>query len=437
MDDGRLTAQLRLFGLLTLLVPLFAGLQYVVREGVPRVEVRLVAQDAQTNVPVERVVERVVYVPVMRQASQPSDNGFEPVRVSLPSAPSADAAPLVDRESRDMPGQIPPAEVAEGEPEEPAPDVVAVTEPATDVAPLTGTVARVPAPVVAQAPARRAVPVIVAAPPPPEAEEVAEVAETGEAAVATDESPAEADGEEVIAEASSESVEVEPGERVALFVSEVPVARLDNGSSIATIQHVLYAPVSNPAPEAAAAEAPGPAPEEEAVDEVAEPLAEETEAVDEVAEPLAEEPEASEDGAVEPEEAVSEPEAPVEEAAAPVGGVIRPTTEQLLSEATSVRSDMAPAASSNGGSVIAEIEHQLIARPAGTEQIAQHAGEQPAQEQQGEAVAASESEAEEPAEEAVLAEDAGPAEEAAVAEIAEGDVAVVESASAVEDESEQ
>jgi len=71
-------ARLRVFGLLALLVPLFAGLQYLVLDSTPRVEVRLVSQDptaagtapAQT----ERVVERIVYVSVARsETAQLSD----------------------------------------------------------------------------------------------------------------------------------------------------------------------------------------------------------------------------------------------------------------------------------------------------------------------------------------------------------------------------
>ena len=79
-----------------LLVPLFAGLQYIVREGVPRVEVRLIAQDVQTTVPVEvpveRVVERVVYVPVDRQTTVPTTEGLEPVRAIVPASPEVDIA---------------------------------------------------------------------------------------------------------------------------------------------------------------------------------------------------------------------------------------------------------------------------------------------------------------------------------------------------------
>jgi hypothetical protein len=67
-----LVARLRLFGLLILLVPLFGGLQALLEEGVPRVEIRIVPRDVPVTipvevpveVPVERVVERVVYVPV-------------------------------------------------------------------------------------------------------------------------------------------------------------------------------------------------------------------------------------------------------------------------------------------------------------------------------------------------------------------------------------
>ena len=71
---GRM-GRLRLFGLLALLVPMFGGFQYLVREAVPRIEIRFVSQDVPVNVPVvvpvERVVERVVYVPVDRVEAGP------------------------------------------------------------------------------------------------------------------------------------------------------------------------------------------------------------------------------------------------------------------------------------------------------------------------------------------------------------------------------
>src|SRR5206468_11163783 len=63
-----LLARLRLFGLLALLVALFGGLQALVDEGVPRVEIRFVPREVPVQVPVEvpidRIVERIVYVPV-------------------------------------------------------------------------------------------------------------------------------------------------------------------------------------------------------------------------------------------------------------------------------------------------------------------------------------------------------------------------------------
>lgn len=70
-----LGARLRLFGLLASLVPLFGGLHYLADESAPRVEVRLVAPATASNevtqAPVERVVERIVYVPVERSETTP------------------------------------------------------------------------------------------------------------------------------------------------------------------------------------------------------------------------------------------------------------------------------------------------------------------------------------------------------------------------------
>ena len=59
--------RLRLFGLLALMVPLFLGLQYFVQDSVPQIEVRFITPDSPSaQAPTERVVERVVYVPVDR-----------------------------------------------------------------------------------------------------------------------------------------------------------------------------------------------------------------------------------------------------------------------------------------------------------------------------------------------------------------------------------
>src|SRR5581483_4631639 len=63
-----LIARLRLFSLLSLIVAVFTGLQLVIAEGTPKVEVRVIPRDVPVEVPVqvfvERIVERVVYVPV-------------------------------------------------------------------------------------------------------------------------------------------------------------------------------------------------------------------------------------------------------------------------------------------------------------------------------------------------------------------------------------
>jgi hypothetical protein len=88
-----LAARLRLFGLLLLLLPLFAGLQRLILEAAPPAEVQVVARDVPILVPVERVVERVVehivYVPVPVPADEPA----EPAEPSSPSPTSPSAAP--------------------------------------------------------------------------------------------------------------------------------------------------------------------------------------------------------------------------------------------------------------------------------------------------------------------------------------------------------
>lgn len=99
-----ITSRLRLFGLLALLVPLFAGLQYLVREAVPRVEIRLVAQDAPAappvlvpvEVPVERVVERIVYVPVERSEAVAIGDAGAVVPPAVLQATASEAAPEND-----------------------------------------------------------------------------------------------------------------------------------------------------------------------------------------------------------------------------------------------------------------------------------------------------------------------------------------------------
>ena len=55
-----LSARLRLFVLLLLLIPLFAGLQRLVTDAEASAEVRLAPREVPVLVPVERIVERVV-----------------------------------------------------------------------------------------------------------------------------------------------------------------------------------------------------------------------------------------------------------------------------------------------------------------------------------------------------------------------------------------
>jgi len=68
-------SRLRVFALLALLVPVFAGLHYLALETAPRVEVRVATQEPavldSVSAQPERVVERVVYVPVAKSETAP------------------------------------------------------------------------------------------------------------------------------------------------------------------------------------------------------------------------------------------------------------------------------------------------------------------------------------------------------------------------------
>jgi hypothetical protein len=404
MDDSRIAARLRLFGLLALLVPLFAGLQFIVREGVPRVEVRLVAQDVETTAPVEvqvdHVVERVVYVPVERSDMLPPDNEFEPARGSMQAAPSVNGEPDVEA------GDAPPAEVADREPLGPAPGVVVVAEPASDLPPLTGTVALAP-PIAAPVAAPRVAPVIAVVAAPPEDVEMLADAEV-------DEPMGEASDDQAVAEAPEEGVMTEDGPRVAVFVSEAPVVREDDGPSIAMLRHELTVMAPKPDP---------------AVERVADEPALEAMDVDAA-------PEAVVDGDAATEERIAEPEEAVAESEEPVGEVSTPSTEELFAQAETVRSDVVDPGS-NGNSVIAVLEHQLIARPAGAEKVAQSDDSQPARELEGTQVVAA-SDVDEPAAMA-LDESSGEAVEE-VAELVDhelAEVAIVADGPADGDEPEQ
>jgi len=85
-----LATQLRLFGLLLLLIPLFAGLQRLVSETAPRIEVQFISEDRPILAPVERTVERIIYVPVPAdETPQPVTPGPAGLAGAAPASPSS------------------------------------------------------------------------------------------------------------------------------------------------------------------------------------------------------------------------------------------------------------------------------------------------------------------------------------------------------------
>jgi hypothetical protein len=299
--------QARLFGLLALLVPLFMGLQYLVQESVPQIEVRFIAPDAQSAAqpPAERVVERVVYVPIekaepapLRQPgtslSQMAGRNAEQVKVTGMDSAVAVAPPVQAGPLQAGVEQPPAASIAEE-----------VAEPAEELQLHMGVVAMVTpvaAPVVAAAPPGRAVaparivtaPVVAEPAPAEEDEAVEAVAEE-----ALPEGPAEA--EPVVAEATA------PVEQVA----EIQVVETIIGSAEPRTRVVSYkVPVHEPA-EAAPSE-PEQAAAPEAAEEPAgvdEPAATEDESAAVEDEPVgaADEPEAADDEAVAANDAAEAP----------------------------------------------------------------------------------------------------------------------------------
>lgn len=277
---------IRLFGLLALLAPLFLGLQYLVQESVPQIEVRFITPDAQAAAqpPAERVVERVVYVPVEKvepaplrdPASGPLQTiarSSEPVKLTgmdstaAVAAAPAQAAPL--QEGPEQPAAEPVADAV-------ASDPVSGEEPTVHMG-----VVSVVTPVVAAAPPARAVvaqsryvaPVVVAA--PIDEEEPVAVAEEAVA-----EEPAEA--APVVAEAEP----MVPTEQVAEI--KVLETMLDGSQTTRVVSYRV--PVHRPAPAQQAQPEPAVAPEA---------VAEEPEAA---APEGAEEAAAAEDEAAAPEE---------------------------------------------------------------------------------------------------------------------------------------
>lgn len=236
--------RLRLFGLLASLVPLFAGLQYIVREAVPRVEIRLVSQDVQASVPVlvpvevpvDRIVERIVYVQVDRADAVPQRNApaglpeavFQPAEpVVLPPAPTS--------ESRDQSQPIEPLTLAGAEianvdvvAAAPAAEAALVAAPAPVII-ATGTYR--PQPVVTAARASAPVPVAAAA---PEAEVFdSDAAVIADAVQAEDTSDIDLIAEEPAGEFyADESVEYQP----VVEYHAVSVTGTDDGMMLVSVQ---------------------------------------------------------------------------------------------------------------------------------------------------------------------------------------------------------
>jgi hypothetical protein len=244
----QLAAQLRVFGLLALLVLLFVGLEHIVDEGVPRVEIRLVSRDVPIEVPVERVVERIVYVPVERAQAAPG------------AGASASAVASLAPNSRGDNWQT------TGQPEQPAvADVVTDGAIAEDIAPSD---AEAPAPEVAAAEAPSAP---VASAPPVNtiprtfvAPIYVYVAEPEEEAVA--EEPQEA-----VAEAEEPADEGDAGgeEEVAIDATHIDIIGQEEhvARSMALAPKIQSPPPAQPAP--AIEEAAAPADEGDGGDEAA------------------------------------------------------------------------------------------------------------------------------------------------------------------------
>jgi hypothetical protein len=252
--------QLRLFGLVALMIPLFSGLQYIVREGVPRVEVRLVTQDVPTTiaveVPVERVVERVVYVPVERTSMVATTGAMEPAR-------DIDLAPVKDESTTiaDVPVHAPAAE-PETVAEAPSPAApVAEAPPATPE--IIGVIAYAPpppAPIVRAATVAARPAVFVAAPEVDEPEEVAADAEA-DAAVA------EAEDDQADAGPVADVPEADQSARVAMVSPARQLGPGSNDSPLNGLGHELHQ--SEPKRQAAPAPDPEPAVEADVPDEAA------------------------------------------------------------------------------------------------------------------------------------------------------------------------
>jgi len=257
-DGFGLAPRLRFFALLALLAPLFWGLQLMVREQAPRVEVRLVYPEASVAMvaapaQAERVVERIVYVPVA--PSDPAPSAAEAAGVAQPpevaSVASAAGQPGDTRSVAAGVQEDASAAAADegGSPAEP-PGLIGIVTLAPVPAPVQVNAA-LPAPVVTAAapPARVAVaPVVVLAPAddtedaedadgPIEAVEVqddsmATFDEVAEAAPA----PGDDDGERRFVQMIETTIEADQSTHVAYYLvparrSEVEVSDVESAQA--------------------------------------------------------------------------------------------------------------------------------------------------------------------------------------------------------------
>lgn len=120
-----LVPRLHLFAFLAVLGPLFAGLNVLVLESVPQVEVRFVSAESTAPAPdpvfVDRVVERVVYVPI--------DNLPAPETAVRPDASSEAAASATSEPVSGEAAERTEPEAIASEPEAEAPTLAAPVAP--------------------------------------------------------------------------------------------------------------------------------------------------------------------------------------------------------------------------------------------------------------------------------------------------------------------
>jgi hypothetical protein len=217
---------MRLFGLLASLVPLFAGLHYLADESAPRVEVRLVAPASNevAQAPAERVVERIVYVPVERSETTPLNatqtriaatgrrraettnstvlGGLDTTNTAVAQAEPVDAPVIAEAPAEDEPADAPTEHMG----------LLAIATP-------------VPAPVVRSAPvvARAVAPPVVE---PADDEEVADAETPGDesASDAVAEAPEDAGDERAeVAQVQVIDTTIEPDQSTRVVLYRVPV----------------------------------------------------------------------------------------------------------------------------------------------------------------------------------------------------------------------